>query len=107
MKKIHKAGSIIGFILLVLGFILTTFLIFLLDSANSLPKILVAGPCFISVGIAMLTFPGGSLTLEDMKNREAKLLWSKAPLIHRIVWVISVLIGLIISFKIMQDAGFL
>lgn len=107
INKNQKAGKSIGLILIVLGCILTIILISLVVSASSLPKILIAGPCFFSIGIGMLTFPGGNLTLEKMKTRGAKSLWVEAPITHKIAWVIFGITGLGISFKIMKEAGFL
>jgi hypothetical protein len=107
IKRNPKAGKSISLILLILGGVLTLILISLVATASSLPKILVAGPCFIGVGIGMLIFSGGNITLQEMKKNGAKSLWTEAPLFHKIAWIISGLIGLGISFKIMIGAGFL
>lgn len=110
-KKSHKAGSVIGVVLLILGSILTGILVYIISSAQSLPKILVAGPVILGVGISMFVFPGGDFTLKELNNKGSKkgirFLWSCAPTLHKLVWIITGLIGLAISFKIMIDQGFL
>ncbi|WP_282042966.1 hypothetical protein [Winogradskyella flava] len=110
-KKDIKAGRIIGAALIVLGSILTGILVYIVSTAQSLPRILIAGPAILGQGIGMFIFPGGNLTYKEFNKLGGKKgvlrLWSKAPLFHKVVWIVSGVFGIVISFKIMIDQGFL
>ncbi|NER15854.1 hypothetical protein [Spongiivirga citrea] len=111
LKKDPKAGRVIGIVLLVIGGALTGILIVLVTTAQSLPKLLVAGPSLVGLGIGMFFFPGTNCTYKEMNRLGSKkglhLLWSDAPILHRIIWIIGGIIGLAVSFKIMIAEGFL
>jgi len=110
-KKADKAGFIIGLVLLVLGSILTGVLLYMVSSAKSLPKLLIAGPVISSVGLSMIIFPGGDYSYKELKVLERKeavrQLWTKAPIFHKLAWIIFGVIGIGISFKILIDQEFL
>ncbi|MFP2994259.1 hypothetical protein ABN763_00020 [Spongiivirga sp. MCCC 1A20706] len=109
-KKDQKAGRIIGIVLLVLGMILTTVLVYIISTAQSVPRILIAGPSIGFLGLAMSIFPGGNLSYKEINKAGSKkgvrLLWSVAPNAHKTIWIVSGIIGLITSFKILLDQGF-
>jgi len=111
LKKDAKAGRVIGAILFVLGAILTAILLYLIGSAKSLPRFLIAGPSIIGLGVAMFVFPGGTISYKEINSAGSKKglhrLWFEASILDRFFWIIGGVIGLIISFKIMFNGGFL
>jgi len=111
LKKSHKAGRIIGIVLIVLGSVLTGVLLYIISTAQSLPRILVAGPAILGLGIGMFIFPGSNFSYKELNalgsKKGVRHLWSDAPSSHKLVWVIASAIGIAISFKIMIDQEFL
>lgn len=106
-----KAGRFIGSILFVIGVILTLLLIYWVTSAKSLPKLLVAGPVFVLLGLGMFLFPGGNVTVQEINasgsEEGVKRLWKDAPILHRVIWIVFGVIGLIIAYKILVTQGFI
>lgn len=104
-----KAGTVLGIIFLVLGGTLSLILLSFVASASVLPKILIAGPSLACLGLGMMLFPGGGMTINDLNStsKSAGDLWSEAPLSHRVAWVGFGGVGLAISFYIIIDAGFM
>lgn len=110
-KNSIKAGRLMGVILVVVGGVLTGVLEYLVASAQYLPRILIAGPAILGLGVGMYIFPGSNFTYKEFNKlggkKAVQFLWSEAPNFHKIAWVISSLLGIVISFKIMIDQGFL
>ncbi len=109
-KNEYKAGRVIGIVLLVFGSILSGVLVYIITRVQSLPRILIAGPSILGLGLAMFIFPGGNITYKEMNNAGSKqgirLLWSTTPVLHKLIWILGGIIGLAISFKILFDVGF-
>lgn len=92
-----KAGKVIGISVFVIGLIaLGVFYFFFLES-NRVPKIFIASPALIIVGLAMIIFPGGDIKVSDLDHSSRLQIWGPAPLSHKIAWIISLLIGAIVS----------
>lgn len=106
-----RAGRAIGMVLVILGSILTGILVYIVSTAQSLPRLLVAGSAILGLGIGMFMFPGGDLSYKEMNAKGSKdglrHLWLKAPILHRAAWIITCVVGIIISFKIMISQEFL
>lgn len=103
------AGKTIGIVLTILGLILSIILIIVLPDANSLAKILIAGPALVTIGIAMIIFPGGNITTAELnaQTKPSSVIWSDAPLLHKIVWIVAGALGIAIAFYLLISQGFM
>ncbi len=97
-------GRFVGIILTILGVILSGIGYAMLMSRGSTLQFFVAGPSLCLVGIAMLIMPGGPLTLVESKHKgfNAKAWMRDAPMLHKIVWGIALIVGLVIAFQFVE-----
>ncbi|MBL4670245.1 MAG: hypothetical protein JKY30_13410 [Flavobacteriales bacterium] len=104
-----KAGKLIGIVLAILGLITFILIITVFNNTLSIPKIIICGPSFLIVGVAMIIFPGGNITVSEINNK-TKLggeIWSGAPTLHKIVWILSLLLGTAAVFYQLNKIGLL
>jgi hypothetical protein len=97
-----NAGRFVGIILFVLGVPATIFGYLMLNDDGSILKIMLAGPALVLIGLAMLVFPGGDVTIQDI-NSKTKSLWGEAPMGHKIAWLLAGSIG--IAFALVYFLG--
>ena len=106
-----KAGKNIGIVLLTLGIVLSLFFYFVASSWDAVPKILLSAPALVVAGIIFILFPGGEYYKEDLKNAKGssglKMLWKKAPLLHKFFWILSLVLGAFASIYFAKMIGFL
>ena len=91
-----NAGRFVGIILFVLGVPATIFGYLMLNDDGSIYKIMLAGPVLVLIGLAMLVFPGGDVTIQDI-NSKSKSMWGEAPTGHKIVWLLAGAIGIAVA----------
>lgn len=105
------AGRLVGIILAIFGVIITLILLIIISKAKSLPRMLIAGPALLCLGLAMIACPGANYGYKELNKKTgksgAKRIWTDAPLLHKLAWIGSIILGLIISFRIMTSHGFL
>lgn len=65
------------------------------------PKLFIAAGTFVGLGIGMIILPGSVIPNDTPNDKKVKLWWSTSPILHRIVWIVSGLAGLAVSFYIM------
>jgi hypothetical protein len=104
-----KAGKFIGIIILVIGIVVTLLFYFVASNWDSVPQILIMGPALIIVGVAMIIFPGGDFSKENLKNNPAgvKEMWKKAPFLHKTMWIVATIVGTIACIYLMIESGFM
>ena len=95
-----QLGRFIGIIFLLLGGFLTAFLDTMMRDGSFI-KFLIAGPPLALLGLAMLLFPGGNITLNDSKTeqKEPSVLMDEAPKSHKIAWVVALAAGLVLAIN--------
>lgn len=103
-----KAGKFMGIIMLVLGLILIAVFYWVASAWSAVPKLLIAGPALTVTGFAMLLFPGGEYFITDLQNntKKGKGIWYAAPTLHKVIWVLAMLIGAGLSLALMLSFGF-
>jgi hypothetical protein len=87
-------GKMFGIIFMILGVIGTVIAWILVEVNGSLPRIFLAGPPLITLGLAMIILPGDpQLSATDPR-------WIRqSPLLHKAVWLVAAGIGIFISFR--------
>ena len=104
-----KAGKFIGIIIFVIGVIVSLIFFFIASGWDSVPEILLMGPALIVLGGAMIIFPGGTFSKEDLNNHPggAKEMWRRAPGMHKMMWVVATIAGTVASVYLMIESGFM
>jgi uncharacterized YccA/Bax inhibitor family protein len=95
-----QLGRFVGIMFLFLGGFLTAFFDTMYRDGSYI-KILIAGPGLLFVGIAMLFFPGGNITLDESKTqqKEAGVFIEEAPKSHKIAWGVALLAGVALAMN--------
>ena len=110
MKNTKPFGiwSGIGFISLGLFLALINFCA-MMFSDSYFPKLFVATGTFAAMGIGMILAPGAVVGAEVPNEKRSKAWWSTSPVLHRLIWILSAVIGLVLSFYVMLqvDPGFI
>lgn len=86
-----KAGIFIGLVTLSLGIITFSFATYITLDIRLIKRVVFAGPALIVVGFTMLVFPGGDISINEIRNKRS--FWRKAPLLDRTMWLIAIVIG--------------
>ena len=104
-----KAAKFIGIIIFVIGVIVSLIFFFIASGWDSVPKILIMGPALIVGGGAMIVFPGGDFSKEDLNNHPggAKEMWRRAPGMHKVMWVVATIAGALASVYLSIESGFM
>jgi uncharacterized membrane protein len=87
-----KHHRTLGITLLIVGVLLFGATYFVADSGFILfRKLFSASIFFICIGITFAIFTGKPLTQEQKKDKdnELKYLWTNAPVLHKIAWVVG------------------
>ncbi len=104
-----KAGRLIGIIILILGVIANICLYTIFATSEYIPRVVVSGPALIIVGLAMIIFPGGNVTNQELKNKTKTMgiMWKNAPLLHKLMWIFALILGAVASLFQMISIGFI
>lgn len=72
---------------------------------GSVFKFFFAAPVFLFMGIAMIIFPGGNITLQESKakTKDPNIWRQEAPKNHKIAWVVAGVIGFIASMILFEQ----
>lgn len=102
-----KAGRFIGIALAIIGVVTVTFSLSIITTLGAVPKIVVCGPAIGIVGLAMIIFPGGDITLKELssKVKPRGFLWTDAPISHKLIWIVTFIMGVVISIYQMETIG--
>ena len=95
-----SAGRFVGALLIVLGGILWGINIGLLSSSGYTFKILLAGPALALWGVSLLIFPGKHVPFaawKDLPQNERNRWMREAPTLHKIVWVVAGILGIVVG----------
>ena len=88
-------GRGLGILFAVIGTLATGIAWWLLSSNGSAPRILVAGPAMLTLGLAMIILPGSTQVSAVDYGR-----WFKAsPWLHKIAWIASAIGGLYLAIR--------
>ena len=102
-----KAGLSTGIILFVLGTILLGVYYMVATEWDRVPRILVASPTLIILGIAMMLFPGGDYYFKDLAKSNGKAplsdLLKAAPMLHKVAWLVGLGLGLVSSLMLLTS----
>lgn len=71
-----------------------------------LPKLLVAVPLCIFVGIAMLAFPGAEAPPGTAGAEMARHYWRAAPRSRQAIWIVAGVMGLVIGVYAIGHLGY-
>lgn len=95
-----QLGRFFGIIFILIGGFLSAFAYKMLQDEGSTFKLFLAGPSLLLIGISFLFFSGGNITLAESKShqKDPGVIFSEAPIMHKVIWIVSAIIGLIISF---------
>ena len=96
-----QLGRLMGVFLAFMGMMMAIMAHSMLNDAGFTLKFLTAGPALTCVGVAMIFFPGGNITLSESRNREKDpQIWlSEAPTKDKFVWIVAGVAGAIVSFS--------
>lgn len=88
-------GRLFGLIFFILGIILAAIGYAMFLETNSVIKLCFAAPTLILLGISLLIFPGYYVPVKEHRNKAKQLeVFFKAPVLHKIVWIMSFIIGI-------------
>lgn len=88
-------GRALGILFVVIGIVATGIAWWLLNSNGSAPRILVAGPVFLTLGLSMIILPGSTRVSTTAYGR-----WFKdSPWLHKIVWIASAIGGFYLAIR--------
>jgi hypothetical protein len=92
-----KKGRPLGITLLVVGILFIGVNYFLIYNATFFfPKMILIGFPTSMLGLAMILFQGGDFSAE-IKVPKPKEMFKNAPLLHKLMWILFTLVGLIIG----------
>ena len=95
-----QLGRFFGIIFMLIGGGFSFMAYKMIQDEGSTFKLLIAGPSLFLMGISFLFFSGGNITLAESKSQQKDpgVMFSEAPMMHKIAWAASGVIGLIIAF---------
>lgn len=98
-----RHGRVAGASFVVIGAILWAIAAAMLNSTGSTLRVLLVGPVLFFWGLSLLVFPGADVSFADFRaNRVEKNAWfSGAPILHKIVWGVAGLIGIVFAVALL------
>jgi hypothetical protein len=74
----------------------------MVSEGKYLPKFLMLGILSLFLSVALFVFPGGKFTQNDYPDERIglKFFWKNSPKLHRAVWVIALICGVVAAFYI-------
>ena len=91
-------GRLQGIILFSVGLIFAVFAIVMLNNTGSVMQLFFAAPALLLLGIAMIIFPGSDIPVSEHKDKSKQIeVFTKAPVIHKIIWAVAFILGITIS----------
>ena len=93
-------GKVLGLVFLCMCFIIIGLNLFMIILKGVFyPDILLVGIALLPVSIVLIIFPGGKYYRNDYTDKKLTLtfLWKKAPLLHRVAWIVAFGAGVILS----------
>lgn len=97
-QQIMTLGRLQGIILFVLGAIFGIAALIMLNQTGSVLQLFFAAPPLILLGLAMIILPGADIPVsEHNDSSKQKQVFTDAPLLHKIVWGVAFVSGLIIT----------
>lgn len=102
-------GRAVGIGLLIIGIIGVTCSFTIVEAFGAIPRILASGSAFLCIGLAMVIFPGGNITTSELqlKSKPQKVMWTWAPTLHKVMWIVAGIIGISLTFWHMHYRGLL
>ena len=94
-----KAVTTLGLCILIIGCIMTYIGYSSYARVGTL-RVLLSGPIFILLGLAMSFFPGSAYTNKDVRTKDIHLISDiilKAPFKAKLVWILAGIFGFVIS----------
>ena len=100
-----KLGRFFGILAIFCGSIFSYIGYDMMQTTGSTLKLFFAAPVFVVIGVAMLFFPGGDITITESKTKtkDPKVWMNEAPINHKIAWFIAGGIGFVISMKLFDQ----
>ena len=97
-------GRFVGIILAILGVVLSVIGYMMLAGAGFTIRLFVAGPAMVFIGLAMVCLPGQKMTVAESQQSgfDPKAFIKAAPMLHKIVWAVSGLVGIFIAFNFIE-----
>ena len=92
-----QVGRYFGIFLVVIGGFFGYMAYGMMTSAGMTLRIFTAGPGLAGMGVAMMLFPGGNITASQSRKKEKdpRIVFSEAPPLHLITWVVGFAVGMI------------
>lgn len=99
-----QLGKFFGIVFIIIGAFFSGMAYSMIQSTGSTFKLFIAGPALLLLGISFLFFSGGNITLAESKSQQKDpgVMFSEAPMMHKIAWAVSGVIGLIIAFVVFK-----
>lgn len=96
-----QVGRLMGGLLAFIGVLMAVAAHSMLNDAGFTLKLLTAGPMFTAIGVAMIFFPGGNITLSQSRNKEKDpQTWlTEAPKTDKFAWAVAGIAGAVVSFS--------
>ena len=94
-----QLGRFFGLLAMLLGGFATAFLYTTIHEDGTYIKGMLAGPVFFMIGVAMLFFPGGDITINESKQKikEPDTVFKQAPGKHKMIWAVAGVIGFVVA----------
>lgn len=106
-KNVFTAAQAVGIGLVLICGLFVLFNVSMINSSSMyFPKLLVAGIAGLPLGLVMLIFKGGNVSLADIQGGGGlMMIISAAPMTHKIIWGITFVVGIIAAFQILAHFG--
>jgi len=88
-------GRGLGIAFVVLGVLATGIAYIVLQINGAVPRLFVAGPALLTLGVAMIILPGS----REVSATDQKRWLRDSPWSHKLVWIASALAGLALAFR--------
>ncbi len=90
-------GKMLGIVFVVLGAALTAVLQYQLAEGGGIYKIMIAGPVFLTSGVAMLLVPGADVTTAEVNASPNNPWWQQSSMSAKVVWIVAGSVGMAYS----------
>ncbi len=101
MKKQRPFGKQVGITAIVVALVFLIVNYFMYRSGRVFSAMLVITPMLFFGGIAFLILPGTDPVPEIPARERPKAWWKNSPLNNRVVWILSMLSGLLLGFLLL------
>ena len=91
-------GRLLGIFFTIVGSIgVAVLLIVDWKARRYVSRTIVMSPALLSIGLAMLSFPGANISTQEVDQGQLAVWWSTTPRSHLGLWVVAAILGVVVS----------